>query len=277
MASNRSGGGGGGFFGKLLSGFLVAIIVVTFLRIPTHDSIEGTMDTFRGKAETIRVWAEDFSSSFDISALFDGRAAGKERGVTPPKTKVDANESQKKVDSITTGEAEKITYNRDEWKHWIAAGSSCWNVREEVLYKQAVGGSVKFADAQKKATNSKSQACSITAGKWVDPYTGKTFTNPSDIDIDHMIPLKYAATHGGNNWTSSKKQKYANSMDTGHLLAVSASANRSKSDKGPGSWKPTDKGYWCQYASHWINVSVTWKLTASKADKSALTEMLKTC
>lgn len=35
-------------------------------------------------------------------------------------------------------------------------------------------------------------ACRAESGKWVSPYDGATWTNATDLDIDHMVPLKNA-------------------------------------------------------------------------------------
>ena len=42
-------------------------------------------------------------------------------------------------------------------------------------------------------------------------------------------------------------------VDGDHLIAVSASANRSKSDQGPEEWRPPDESYWCDYAVDWVS------------------------
>ena len=41
--------------------------------------------------------------------------------------------------------------------------------------------------------------CSITAGTWLDPYTGRTLTDPSDVDIDHVVPLANAWRSGASS------------------------------------------------------------------------------
>jgi hypothetical protein len=58
---------------------------------------------------------------------------------------------------------------------------------------------------------------------------------------------------------------------------VSASANRSKGDQTPATWKPANKGDWCTYATGWVAVKKTWALTVTSAEKSALAGMLASC
>ncbi len=64
--------------------------------------------------------------------------------------------------------------------------------------------------------------------------------------------------------------------DPQHLIAVTASANRSKGARGPEDWKPDDRSYWCRYAVNWTTIKDTWGLTATQADQVALMEMLDT-
>jgi hypothetical protein len=35
-------------------------------------------------------------------------------------------------------------------------------------------------------------ACHATSGTWKSPYDGATWTATSDLDIDHVVPLKNA-------------------------------------------------------------------------------------
>ncbi len=61
-------------------------------------------------------------------------------------------------------------------------------------------------------------------------YDGLTFTNPSDLDIDHVVPLAEAWRSGASSWTTTTRQAFANDLTGPQLIAVSAARtfNRSK-------------------------------------------------
>jgi len=159
-------------------------------------------------------------------------------------------------------------YVRDEWlSSWADADADCQNTRHEVLIAE-VDGPLSFGPG----------ACSVTAGVWNDPYTATTFTNPSDIDIDHMVPLADAHRSGGWQWSTTRKRQYANDLDHPEtLIAVDDASNSSKSDKSPDQWLPPNASYHCAYAIDWIIVKTTWTLTVTSAERTALDQILQRC
>ena len=159
-------------------------------------------------------------------------------------------------------------YDRDQWRHWIDADGDCQDTRQEVLIDESTT-QAEFKTAKE---------CQVASGTWTGPYTGRQFSDPSKLDIDHMVPLANAHRSGGWDWDDAKKRQYANDLSyEGHLLAVKASANRSKGSDGPEDWKPEDESYWCEYATHWTNIKVAWDLTATERELADLKQMLETC
>ena len=70
-----------------------------------------------------------------------------------------------------------------------------------------------------------------------------------DLDVDHMVPLSNAHRSGAWAWDDARRRAYANDLSyANHLIAVTNSVNRAKSDQGPERWKPPDESYWCQSA-----------------------------
>jgi hypothetical protein len=164
-------------------------------------------------------------------------------------------------------EGSREGYTRVAFKHWVDADGDGCDTRQEVLIEESL-----------LPATTQEGSCSVTAGEWVSPYDAMTFVAPGGLDIDHMVPLAEAWESGASEWESSRRQEYAN--DLSHqpaLIAVSASTNRSKSDRDPAEWTPPNVESWCQYASDWITVKLTWNLSADAEEVQALEEILVTC
>ena len=159
-------------------------------------------------------------------------------------------------------------YDRDDWRHWIDEDDDCQNTRHEVL----------ITESQAAVTYRSDKQCQVETGQWFGAFTATTVREASKLDVDHFVPLANAHQSGGWTWTAKRKELYANSLDDpGHLIAVTAAANRAKGAKGPEEWRPTNEPYWCEYAVAWISVKQTWELTATPAETEALRDMLATC
>ena len=120
--------------------------------------------------------------------------------------------------------------------------------------------------------------CTVIAGVLADPYTGQTVTFTKSaavkVQIDHLVPLGAAWIRGARDWPQTQRERFAN--DPANLLATTASANESKSDRGPAEWLPRQV-YRCAYAVQWIAVSTSYKLVLTPPDKASLTTLLDRC
>ena len=178
-----------------------------------------------------------------LAALLVPAAAG--RAWAEPPAPPDPATSQAHLDELTVADPlPGDGYDRDLFPHWSDQGDSC-NTREAVLKREG--------------------------------YDGEVTSEPSDIDIDHMVPLHNAWISGAQNWTTAEREGFANDLEHAQLIAVSDNSNQEKSDQDPSQWKPENQDYWCTYASAWIDVKYVYELTIPDAEKSALGEMLGTC
>jgi hypothetical protein len=154
-------------------------------------------------------------------------------------------------------------YDRDQFPHWHTVEGAC-NTREMVLQRDGDGVEV-------------GTDCAPTSGSWTSPYDGGTWTETSDVDIDHMVPLAAAWRSGAADWTTAQREAFANDLGSPQLWAVTDNVNQSKSDQTPDQWKPPLQSNWCQYASAYTHVKYTYELTVTDAEQGALEDMLATC
>lgn len=113
------------------------------------------------------------------------------------------------------GRAFSRVYDRDDYTHWIDRDSDCQDERHELL----------IDSSSVKVTFRDSARCYVDTGRWYDPYTNRTYTEASDLHIDHIVSLKYAHERGAHAWTPKRKERFAN--DRANLIAVEAGANMS--------------------------------------------------
>lgn len=190
-----------------------------------------------------------------------GASVGPASHSAPP---IDPGQAGQQLDGLPVApQLSMAGYSRNRFPHWIDQPGGC-DTREMVLKRDGTGVQT-------------TQTCRVTGGQWVSPYDGKSLTNPTAMDIDHVVPLANAWRSGAKNWTDEKRKQFANDLTDPQLVAVSATANRAKGDQDPSQWKPANRGYWCTYAENWIVVKRQWQLTVTGAEKTALKEMLGTC
>jgi hypothetical protein len=170
--------------------------------------------------------------------------------------------AQSQLNALTVKTEGSMTgYSRDYFTHWISQGNGC-DTRQVVLQRDA---------------DYYSGTCPVTSGKWYSYYDGVTLYDPSELDIDHVVPLAEAWRSGASSWTAEKRKDFANDLSGTQLIAVSASTNRSKGDQDPSTWQPPRAGAACGYAKWWISTKYKWSLSLQSSEKTALQGMLNSC
>lgn len=113
--------------------------------------------------------------------------------------------------------------------------------------------------------------CAVSEGLWQDPYSGQTFKQAADVDIDHVVPLKNAYESGAWEWSAEKRCNYFNFQKTTyHLLAVSAFENTSKGDDSPATYMPPNRAFQCEYLKDWLAIKMAWQLRLSNDETEAI-------
>lgn len=163
-------------------------------------------------------------------------------------------------------ESASNSYKRELFRHWVDENGNRCDTRAEVLMRDT------------KLPVTRSGTCTIRTGKWVSVYDNQVITTAGSLDIDHVVALKEAWESGASGWTSSERQKFANDLGFNRsLIAVSASTNRSKSDRDPASWLPPSKSYRCEYLISWIQVKFRWRLSIDTGERNIIRSGLVDC
>ena len=183
------------------------------------------------------------------------------------KVPADARRALKRLEASPPGSM--AGYDREDFPHWSDAQENGWRVSDSAC---DVREAALIRDGEDVSVG---EGCDIASGRWLDPYTTQTYTDPLDIDIDHLVPLANAYRSGASNWDEAERERYDNDPD--NLLSVEDNANQEKGDKGPEAWKPPNRAIWCSYARRWIGVKSGYDLTVNPQEKAALKLMLSAC
>jgi 5-methylcytosine-specific restriction endonuclease McrA len=156
-------------------------------------------------------------------------------------------------------------YNRSDWPHWSDTDGDCQNTRHELLIRQSLTA----------VTFKTEDECIVMSGTWHCKYSGNTFNDSKELDLDHVVPLKFAQGHGGDIWSRDKKREFANDID--NLLLVNASLNRQKGAKGLDEWLPPNHPYRCEYIAHFNAVMTKYGLTFIPSEQRIVNKMVNAC
>jgi hypothetical protein len=149
-------------------------------------------------------------------------------------------------------------YVRTKFKHWVSVGNGCDSRKAVIISEATVKPVVE-------------KGCVIKGGEWLSVYDSVKVTDAGKLDVDHMVPLAEAWDSGASAWDDKKRELYANDQtDARHLIAVTGASNRSKSDRDPAEWMPTNEKYKCQYIMNWVSIKVRWSLFVDEKELLAI-------
>ena len=153
------------------------------------------------------------------------------------------------------------SYSRKDWGGWRDLDGDCLDTRQEVLKR----------DGRKPA---RVEDCRVVSGNWEDFYFGDKLESPSEIHIDHVVPVSHAHKMGGASWDPKKKRQFFN--DEANLVIAASAVNLSKGAKDISVWQPREKTRACAQARIWRAVKRKYDLRFSKAEIDSL-NLLKDC
>lgn len=219
---------------------------------PTEEPQNGAEPTepTEGAVPTGGLFEGDFDASWDdVEDLFEG-LLGEGEDLTEP-------------DNLGS-EDQWEEYDRAAFPHWEDIDGTGCDARNETL--------------ERDLTTFESDGCVVEEGVLDDPFTGEIiyFERGGDyensIDIDHIVPLEYAASNGNAmSWDEDMRRMFAN--DPANLLAVDPGSNRSKGSAGPSEWLvPDNASYRCEYATQFETVAAAYGIELPEADARAIAD-----
>ena len=179
----------------------------------------------------------------------------------------DASSARSMLDTLRIADEFRSGYQRDLFgASWLDLDGDGCDTRSEVLISQSVEPA------------STSGMCTVRSGLWFSPFDGEWVDDPSNLDIDHLVPLAEAWDSGASSWTEESLQSFANDNQTPYaLIAVTSSSNRSKGDRDPSDWMPSQESFHCEYAALWVSVKVSWSLAVDPREYDSLAATLDRC
>ncbi len=160
--------------------------------------------------------------------------------------------------------AADVSYNRAFFGRWPDTDRDCLNTRQELLEAQSLQPTIKSASG-----------CRILRGQWRDPYSGQLYFEARDLQIDHLVPLKFAWAHGANRWPRSRARAFFN--EPGNLIVTEGRLNAQKGARvpgdGPGEWLPPQKAFRCEYTLRFLRISKKYDLQLTGTEQQRLAQV----
>jgi hypothetical protein len=165
--------------------------------------------------------------------------------------------------------APRTGYARGEFgRPWVDVDRNGCDTHDDILRRDLTATTLKPG----------TRPCVVLSGTLADPYTGAQIRHAHGVfgvDVDHVVALGDAWDKGAAQWAPEKRLALAN--DPLNLLAVDASANRSKGASDAATWLPPNHAYHCKYVARQIAVKAKYQLSLTRDEHDAMAAVLATC
>lgn len=118
-------------------------------------------------------------------------------------------------------------------------------------------------------------ACTVIAGDWYSRYDGLTWSDPAEVQIDHVVALKEAWDSGAWAWDDARLTAFGNDVDDARsLVVVTGSENSAKGEKDPSNWIPPNADAVCTYLADWTAIKARWGLSMDESEHGRIRNLL---
>ncbi len=202
-----------------------------------------------------------------VSPLRDPRGLHPGLSAVPVGRRADARALVLRVRTAAPGTRRGYDRDAQYGEAWTDAVDTTWGrdgcrTREQILHRDLRAIEFRAGTGE----------CVVLEGTLQDPYTGRTIffskARPTEVQVDHVVPLAYGHRQGARRWTQAKRERFAN--DPLNLLAVDGPTNQSKSDSGPAAWLPPSRRVRCAYAVRFAQVALKYALTVTGSDRRTM-------
>lgn len=219
------------------------------INIPNDFKISNILDI--GKEE---VHNEDKAEAEDGVTEADKRAMKDETTTDTSYSKsADRKEIDRLLSSVDTDNVGYDGYDRDNWMKPVETFKGGKRLRDYSLsisnHNISENGNFKFKD----------------------PYTEDIVEGAKILDYDHIIPIGYASTQVGGDWSNKQKHKLAYDLTNG--VNTHQAENRGKGADGPSDYMPPENKE--EYAYSWLIVANKYDIPIREADMDVIEDTLE--
>ncbi|MFE0421259.1 HNH endonuclease [Streptomyces sp. NPDC058953] len=165
------------------------------------------------------------------------------------------------ISFLVEADEDRGGYTTASFPHWnqgLDPADGC-TTREEVLIAEALDQPAV------------SGGCALSGGRWVSPYDNQSATDIRSLVVAHAVPLAEAWGSGAKDWTTARREAYANDQAAyPSLNTVTARTVRERADADIAGWLPPYDGAVCRYIGDWVATKLRWGLNVDKNENEIL-------